>query len=99
MITLSATMPPKKKGRVPSRAASTPSGNTTEPTAEEISGPTEGGATEETPVTDRVQLDFWTDEQETSLFKAMIRWKPVGSFSIYIREGRTLRSFRPKVMY
>lgn len=66
-------MPPKKKVRQPSRAASTPAGDAVE---------------EDTPTlmkedlgTESVARDAWTDEQETSLFKSMIRWKPVGSFS------------------
>jgi len=70
-------MPPKKKGRVPSRAASSPTGDAAENAAEEP--PTSVGAKD----TQDVSLpDLWTDEQETSLFKAMIRWKPVGSFLI-----------------
>lgn len=69
-------MPPKKKGRQPSRATSTPSGDVVEHPPEE----------QQTPLKlDVAKLaiipDSWTDEQETSLFKGMIRWKPVGPFS------------------
>ena len=71
-------MPPKKKVRQPSRAASTPAGDAVDQ-AEETSTPTKAKLN-----TDSVTADAWTDEQETSLFKSMIRWKPVGSSSKYI---------------
>lgn len=66
-------MPPKKKGRQPSRAASTPAGD---PVLEETSN-----LMKEDLGLESVATEGWTDEQETSLFKSMIRWKPVGSFS------------------
>lgn len=66
-------MPPKKKVRQPSRAASTPAGDAVE---EEPPTPMK-----EDLGTESVATDGWSDEQETSLFKSMIRWKPVGSFS------------------
>ena len=67
-------MPPKKKARLSTRAASTPTRNT----AEHVDDPP-------TPIgiesgKDDFVLDPWTDEQETSLFKSMVRWKPVGPF-------------------
>lgn len=68
-------MPPKKKVRMPSRAESTPPGDAVEQ-AEKKENPTpmkEGLGTE------TVVSDPWTDEQETWLFKSMIRWKPVGT--------------------
>ncbi|MCJ1249729.1 hypothetical protein MMC30_006955 [Trapelia coarctata] len=70
-------MPPKKKPRLSSRAPSTLSVET--PTEMVIEAPESGimaktdGATPEDPMTDP-----WTDEQEISLYKGMIKWKPVG---------------------
>ena len=63
-------MPPKKKAR---KAPSTPSGDVPDQPAEEVPEPMELDSGKEDLV-----LDAWTDEQETSLFKSMIRWKPVG---------------------
>lgn len=78
-------MPPKKKARLSSRAASTPSGELLEipPRASEP----------RTPVKDEqtgaeLPRDVWTDEQETSLFKGMIRWKPVGLSYMNVPGGK-----------
>lgn len=68
-------MPPKKKPRLSSRARSTPSGDAIENPTEQPKVPTTMDAAES-----HILSDPWTDEQETSLFKAMIRWKPVGPF-------------------
>lgn len=68
-------MPPRKKARQ-SKPASTPSGNATEDAVDEPPTPMDVDSGKEDFV-----LDAWTDEQETSLFKSMIRWKPVGWFS------------------
>lgn len=76
-------MPPKKKARLSSRAASAPAGNASQ-LIEEPEGPN----------TAKIGHDDlagpWTDEQETSLFKSMIRWKPVGWFSYIVIASRTL---------
>ena len=72
------TMPPRRKPRLSSRATSTPSGDVNEPSVEQIQTPVKGNV----PKSFAVAPDAWTDEQETSLFKGMIRWKPVGLFSI-----------------
>ena len=73
-------MPPKKKVRQPSRAASTPAGDAVEQAEEETPTPLKADLGIE-----NVFSHAWTDEQETSLFKSMIRWKPVGLFPKYIR--------------
>lgn len=78
-------MPPKKKGRIPSGAAPTPPGDPAEHTVEVISRSVEPNAAKDKNISDP-----WTDEQETSLFKAMIRWKPVGSFSDDVGRGFVL---------
>lgn len=72
-------MPPRKKIRQPSKAASTPPGDAVERPEEETPNPVKADLGVES-----VTSDGWTDEQEISLFKSMIRWKPVGSFSKYI---------------
>ena len=73
-------MPPKKKLRQPSRAASTPPANAVEQAEKETPTPAKTNLGVESIIT-----DAWTDEQETSLFKSMIRWKPVGPFLKYNR--------------
>ncbi len=75
-------MPPKRKGRVPSGAAPTPPGDPVEHTVEGMSMSADTDAAK-----DKKTSNPWTDEQETSLFKAMIRWKPVGSFPNDGRKG------------
>ncbi|KAI9718588.1 MAG: hypothetical protein M1812_004039 [Candelaria pacifica] len=67
-------MPPKKKARVPSRAASTPS---SEGQLKVAPTPVSGTTPKKSEAADVLQ-DPWTDEQETSLFKGMIRWIPTG---------------------
>ena len=83
-------MPPKKKARLPSLAASTPSIETPaelHPVAGDNGAPAKG----EEGASNDILTDPWTDEQEISLFKGMIKWKPVGPFSfalyIYAFEG------------
>ncbi|KAI4142461.1 MAG: hypothetical protein LQ340_007335 [Diploschistes diacapsis] len=71
-------MRPRKKTRVESRAASTPSVAT--PVAEEFSDVPESVAASVPPELDP---ELWTDEQEIALFKGMIKWKPVGMHKHY----------------
>lgn len=68
-------MPPKKKGRLPARTASSPVGKATEDVLM-----TEDVQPKAVDEPSRPQDDPWTDEQETALFKSMVRWKPVGPF-------------------
>lgn len=77
-------MPPRKRAARTARRDSTASGDAVEQPAEDASTPVEAE-----PARDYVAAsDPWTDEQETSLFKGMIKWKPVGSSSLF--EGREL---------
>ncbi|KAL6719866.1 hypothetical protein ACLMJK_001787 [Lecanora helva] len=78
-------MPPKKRGRVTSRVASTPPDHTAESTTDGPATPAKTDAARDETTTTTTNL--WTDEQETSLFKAMIRWKP--SLSSHGHNGYT----------
>jgi MRG-binding protein len=62
------TMPPRKKAKA--SAASTPLRDT-QPKTPQDSGPTQAQ--------DDVPSDPWADEQETQLFKSMMKWKPTGT--------------------
>ncbi|WEW55901.1 hypothetical protein PRK78_001336 [Emydomyces testavorans] len=65
-------MPPRKKLKLSSQAPSTPSQTDNAPSVppgQQIKADLE---------TDSLVADPWTDDQETSLLKGIIRWKPVG---------------------
>ncbi len=76
-------MPPRKRAARTARRDSTTSGDAVEQPAEDASTPAEA----ESASHNIVASDPWTDDQETSLFKGMIKWKPVGSFSMFGRRG------------
>jgi hypothetical protein len=69
-------MAPKKKARAATAAASTPTAD-----EEAMAIDTPQPQTEEPPKPAYdILKDPWTDEQETSLFKGIIKWKPAGEF-------------------
>ena len=67
-------MPPKKKAKA-AAAASTP---TADGDAMAIDTPQPQKAEEPQKPAYDILKDPWTDEQETSLFKGIIKWKPAG---------------------
>ena len=69
-----AAMPPKKRAVRAIRRESTTSEDTVEQPVDDMPMPAEVEPSKE----DVAMPDPWADEQETLLFKGMIRWKPVG---------------------
>jgi MRG-binding protein len=79
-------MPPKKRGKANARAASTPVADedamVIDFPAEETPKPVEEPAK---PDHDLLS-DPWSDEQETSLFKGLMKWKPNGKCQYYLTQ-------------
>ncbi|MCJ1381200.1 hypothetical protein MMC17_004309 [Xylographa soralifera] len=76
-------MPPKKKPRLSSRAASILSAETLAETMSAADDKATPAKENHSPMKDSSLIkdlftDPWTDEQETSLFKGLVKWKPVG---------------------
>jgi len=68
-------MPPRKKNKGSVRAPSTP---VADEDAMAVDTPqTDTTGAKPNPTYD-ILKDPWTDEQETSLFKGIIKWKPAG---------------------
>ena len=65
-------MPPRKKTKGSTKAPSTPGAeqDSTKPDTPRTEAPSKP--------THNILQDPWTDEQETSLFKGIIKWKPAG---------------------
>lgn len=69
-------MPPKKKPKL----AEAPEAENGQASSTPASGESESAK----PETDYdIVADPWTDEQETALLKAIIKWKPVGMAHYY----------------
>lgn len=68
-------MPPRKKTKGSVRAPSTPAADEDAMAVDTPQADTTGAKSK--PAYD-ILKDPWTDEQETSLFKGIIRWKPAG---------------------
>lgn len=71
-------MPPRKKTKGSVRAASTP-------IPDEDSMAIDTPQAEPSQPTYDILKDPWTDEQETSLLKGIIKWKPAGQSQLRIQ--------------
>lgn len=83
-------MPPKKRSR---RGVSTPA---RDDDGMEIDAPTPDVEEQNEPPTPAYDIlkDPWTDEQETALFKAIIKWKPNGNVILKVKAGIVLTQHR-----
>lgn len=73
-------MPPKKKGKGTARAASTPVADEDAMVIDSPAAETPKPIEEPAKRNDELLNDPWTDEQETSLFKGIMKWKPNGIY-------------------
>lgn len=78
-------MPPKKKARGASQTASTPNTTKSEDAMDidtpRSSTPSKRAQSSIPPMPSiDIHNDMWTDDQLSSLFKGVIRWKPAGIY-------------------
>lgn len=69
-------MPPRKRAKA--SAASTPL-TETQPKTPQDTGPAAHSQDHSSPQNENIFSDPWTDDQETWLFKSMMKWKPTGT--------------------
>lgn len=75
-------MPPRKKARVAVQKASTPAQDDDSMIVDASETEVAAKKLGYDPL-----KDPWTDEQEISLFKGIIRWKPAGEFDALLISG------------
>jgi MRG-binding protein len=73
-------MPPRKKAKA--SAASTPLAET-QPKTPQDTGVAAQSQDQGSPQNENLLNDPWTDDQETQLFKSMVKWKPTGTQATY----------------
>ena len=87
-------MPPRRKGKGAARAASTPIADDDAMVIDSPAAETPKSIEEPPKRNDAMLDDPWTDEQETSLFKGLMKWKPNGRSDRYIKEIKMLMDRR-----
>lgn len=83
-------MPPRKRGR--GRPAFTPTTQARDENSMDLDTPvaSEVGAMPSAKRDGPEHNDMWTDDQIASLFKAVIRWKPAGSYDALVHRSAKL---------
>ena len=87
-------MAPKKRARASTRNASTPAQDEDAMVVDTpgiVGTPDVAGLSKNEDY--EILKDPWTDEQETSLFKGIIRWKPAGNVHCFMVPTSAYTSF------